>query len=156
MVERFTLTEHAWRAKDELWRCLQDFPLYEIGQKTDVKEAAGFLVATYATTPPPHFGTTHFQLQLTQDMCYLLAFGIAKPHRRDECVAPEQRPHYGTLLYRCIEDFCRTEGVSVIRTTPSGQGTKFFPRMGFTPIGGSYEAEKQLLQSAHVLQEFDK
>ena len=68
-------------------------------------------------------GQTHFDLEITPEICDILDFEIEDEHRRKG---------YGKKLYLIIEELARTYKCKRIQTSPSGDGVVFWPHIGLT------------------------
>ncbi|MEK6859259.1 MAG: hypothetical protein AABX54_00440 [Nanoarchaeota archaeon] len=87
-----------------------------------------------------NFFDNHFDLQIEEETCFILGFGIEDGRKR---------PGFGRQLYELVERFCIREFDSRrFRTTPSGQsknpdenGKCFWEKMGFEYINEN-EVEK--------------
>lgn len=68
-------------------------------------------------------GQTHFDLQLTGNICDILGIEINESYRRKG---------YGKKLYEVIEDLARYLDCKKIVTSSSGQGIPFWKSLGFS------------------------
>ena len=92
----------------------------------------GFSIAYWTAEKRTIFEQTQFNIQTKGEIGYVLDIFIAQP-----------RQGFGRELYGCVEDIFRDLSIFKIRTTPSGQGIYFWPKMGFNPIN-AVELEKVL------------
>jgi len=146
IMGKHRLTEEEWRIHDQMQKRLQAFPLYGAHQRIVPHVCAEDIIVSYPCASAPLMDKTQFSIQTNRRepaVWNITTFSIAPMYWRDERLSQEQRPRYGTLLCRCIEDFCRNEGGRYLRTTPSGQGLEFFPTLGFRRINAR-EFEKNL------------
>jgi len=111
------------------------FPLARESDRVQVHEHGNKTAIAYLTSSSQiRSGTTHFELELREDICDVLGIGIEEKHLSKG---------YGTQLYKTIEDFARTYGCKRIQTTKSGMGKSFWPSMGFF-MPCEFGVEKQL------------
>ena len=82
----------------------------------------GVNIAYLTTNTQFRFLQTHFDMTLKGVVCDIVGFGVASEDRGKG---------YGRKLYQTIEDYARVQGCKRIVVSPSGQGTTFWPHMGF-------------------------
>lgn len=82
-----------------------------------------------------HHAIARMNLQVEGPVLYVVSIEVAKPF---------WRMGFGRQLLGCAEQFAFKMGCKVMRTTPSGMGTLFWPAMGFVPAYGLGESEKVL------------
>jgi GNAT superfamily N-acetyltransferase len=78
---------------------------------------------------------TSMNVQWEGERAYILTFFI------DEF---QKGKGYGRMLYEVAKALCAEHGCTHIRTTPSGDGVGFWPKMGFQPCGSEFELEARI------------
>ena len=101
---------------------LKEFPLYGEHQSVIAKRHERGLSISYLSKKPfPSLTrTTHFLLQIEDDICYIVSFAIEENYRMQK---------FGTKLYQAVKAFCKEYGCKRIRGTPSGYGVDFCPKV---------------------------
>lgn len=112
------------------------FPLFDEGHKVQVSKSGRCIgYRTTAETLGRMHGTTHFDIELIEDICYILWIELEKDKRGRE---------YGWRLYETIHHFARDLKLARVRQTPSGwtYGGKrrktrrdYLLRRGYIPCG---------------------
>ncbi len=101
--------------EDILRASLRHVPVYHDEHSVLVKRLQENICISYRTTKNNSvletIGTTHFSLQITNDVCYILYIELAQN---------ERGKGYGRMLYNAIEDFARDCHCAKVRLTPSG------------------------------------
>ena len=93
-------------------RLRQIFPLFEEAHKVQVSESGRCIgYRTAAENLGSMDGTTHFDIQLIGDICYILWVELEKDKRGRG---------YGWKLYETIHHFARDLKLAKVRQTPSG------------------------------------
>lgn len=115
-------------AHDLMRRCLQGFPYYRIEHILYSIERGESLFISYMeeVIGDKPVDQNLFRLQIKGGICDVSRFVIRTDLRRQG---------HGRNLFSVIESFCeKYEGVELLYVTPSGQGAKFWPKMGFTDL----------------------
>ena len=128
-----------------LRECLaRKFPLYEEKHEVRASEIRpGKIYVGYETEKiliSSHYETTHLDLNLVDNTCFLLSIAITQEKRGKG---------YGRALYATVEEFALLFGSEIIQMTPSGwtkTGKTRFDYMlglGYEPVG-DIEVKKRL------------
>ena len=81
-----------------------------------------------------HF-VTNMSLQWEGERAYILTFFID---------LDKQGEGHGKKLYEVAKALLQEHGCTHVRTTPSGDGVGFWPKMGFQPCDAEFELEARI------------
>jgi len=127
---------------DLLKKHLEQFPLYK--QEHEVRAHTfndGVIWLGYKTEQGIPRQTTHFDLNITDSICYLLDIELEREQRGK---------NNGKSLYKIIENFAREAGCKAVRQTPSDwtkagkTREEYLLNLGYKKIPDSIEVEKIL------------
>jgi len=118
-----------------------DFPLFEESHTVDARDLGEekFWVGYRTTKGRAPRDSTHFDINVERDICYLLWI---------ELVREERGKNHGRALYGAVENIARDLGCDRVRQTPSGwtpdgkTRKDYLKNLGYVGVKGSEEVEK--------------
>lgn len=130
------MDEENTQLRDLMKQCLERrFPLYHsdhIVQALPLPTEGVFWVGYRTSRRNIPMGTTHLDINIQGDTCFLLSIEL-EPQNRGL--------GFGRNLYRTVEEFAKLAGSGVVRMTPSGETPSGKTRrdymlgLGYEPIG---------------------
>ena len=121
------------RILDSIKLSLSSVSTYSKDDEMFAFDRDGHVHVGYNTNRPN--AAAEFNLQIDGDICYILSLGVRRDFRRKGI---------GRKMVAAIRDICREHGVRRLVTTPSGQGMKFWPAVGFRPGAEEHVLEYEL------------
>ena len=135
MVKTHTRTKEERKICTYMLRNLIKFPLFENSHTLVVHQNTDGFSISYRNSPcilitpggKMRINPSHISLDIQVQNRTGYTLGIHIPEN-------ERRKGYGRQLYNIAECLFKNLDCSIARTTPSGQGIYFWPKMGFKPF----------------------
>lgn len=110
--------------RDDVLEILQEHPAFDVRQELRVKVFEPSIYVTWRAHDHGKFPRqgSHFDLQITHDVCYGLCLGLAPMFRG---------LGYGLMLYKMTEAIAKRAGCTRIVRTPSGHTIGGEPRANY-------------------------
>lgn len=123
MVRIYALSETTRDIAMRLYAHLKPWALFDESHAILVAQREDSTSLSYWTARSQQTeNQTKFNVQIIGTTCDVLDFDIMDEYRR---------MGYGRALYKALEKFAIEYGCTKMQTAPSGQGIKFWPKMGF-------------------------
>lgn len=132
IIDNTINTQRKVEVQNSIRNNLVDFPLYTPSHRINVTFREENIYIGYRTSNNNQtHGTTHFDLQITDNICYLLTIEIEKEKRGRG---------FGKDLYRTIENIASQQGCTRIELTASGSTSRgesrkeYMLRLGYSEL----------------------
>ncbi len=121
---------------NKLEEFLSVFPLSKDSDRIQVITKDDNIYVAYLTDSNSRLKQTFFDLQIKDNVCDILGFGITKEYKLKG---------HGRSLYNVVEKFSSFLNCKSIITVSSGEGNLFWPKMGFVNYSSNSTKSQKVL-----------